>query len=102
MLAFEAEIADITRQIGERFNPEQVYLFGSCAKGWAHSRSDIDLCIIMPTRDKRVLVRDMLLELNYERDVDIVVYTPEEWSKHSQDPSTFANVIRRTGVKLRG
>lgn len=37
-----------------------ILLYGSCAKGEATSRSDIDICIIAPSADKEDLYRDVL------------------------------------------
>jgi hypothetical protein len=44
----------------------------------------------------------MLLDVNYDIDLDIVVYTPAEWSKYKDDNATMAGVIHRTGVSLVG
>ncbi|HVJ49917.1 nucleotidyltransferase domain-containing protein [Desulfitobacterium sp.] len=102
MIAFKNEIESIKQQIEARVKTKKIYLFGSCAKGIARHNSDIDLCVVMETMDKRKSVRELLLTLDYDRDLDIVVYTPEEWDKYYQDTSTFANAIVRTGVKLSG
>ncbi|WAM31410.1 hypothetical protein [Caldicellulosiruptor naganoensis] len=58
--------------------------------------------MIIDTSDKRKLVQEMLLNLDYSRDVDIIVYTPEEWERLKNDTTTFANLIYTTGVKLLG
>lgn len=102
MLPYQDEIEDLKIQIEKLYQPHAIYLFGSCAKGIARKNSDIDLCIIMNTTDKRQSVRKMLLELDYNRDIDIVLYTPVEWQKYHQDTTTFAHLIARTGVKLSG
>lgn len=102
MSAIEQEITAIRDQIINLFQPEQIYLFGSWAKGSAHKHSDIDLCIIVDTADKRELVREILLKVEYERDLDVVVYTPQEWEKYHQDSTTFAYTIYSKGVKISG
>ena len=98
----EREIIGIRDQIVKLYRPEQIYLFGSWAKGSARQNSDIDLCVIVDTTDKRGLVREILLKVEYERDLDIVVYTPREWEKYRQDSTTFAFTIQSTGVKISG
>ncbi len=62
--------------------------------------SDIDICVIMDTDNKRQLLQEMLYELEYSVDLDIVIYTEKEWLKYRDDLSTFASIIYRTGVSL--
>jgi len=94
------EIKDVTRQIIERFNPTDIILFGSYAKGLVVKESDIDLCVIIEFGDKRKMVQEILLETESETDLDIVVFLNEEWQKYKEDQSTFAGIIYRTGVSL--
>lgn len=98
----EREITEIRDQIINLFQPKQIYLFGSWAKGNARKNSDIDLCIIVDTTDKRRLAREIFLKVEYGRDLDVVVYTPQEWEKYHQDSTTFAYTIYSTGVKISG
>lgn len=102
MCPYDNEIEKIKKQIIDKYHPADIILFGSCAKGLIRKGSDIDLCIVMDTSDKRQTVRDMLLEVDYDIDLDIVVYTPLEWSKYKDDNATMAGVIHRTGVSLVG
>ncbi len=96
------EIDSIVSQIINKFNPLDIFIFGSYAKGLINKRSDIDLCIIINTHNKRKLVEKILLEIEYDSDVDIVIYTKEEWERYKDDPSTFANIIFRTGGSVIG
>lgn len=102
MCPYDKEIEDIKNQILDKFHPADIILFGSCARGRVSKGSDIDLCVIVETNDKRQMVRDILLEIEYDIDLDVVVYTPEEWQKYKEDKSTFAGIINRTGVSLVG
>lgn len=101
-MIFTREIEYIKNQIIDKYHPVDIYLFGSYAKGFITKRSDIDLCIIIDTNNKRELVQDMLIEIDYESDLDIVIYTKEEWERHKNDKATFANVIYRTGGSIIG
>jgi len=96
------EIEKIKNQIINKYNPDDIILFGSCAKGLAKRGSDIDICVILDTRDKRQTLREMLVDIEYNVDLDIVIYTPSEWSRYKDDRTSFANIIRRTGVSLLG
>jgi predicted nucleotidyltransferase len=44
-------IRRFARQIAERFRPEKIILFGSYAYGTPHNESDVDLLVVMPTRN---------------------------------------------------
>ena len=96
------KIEEIKNQIINMYNPEEIILFGSCAKGRVSKSSDIDFCVVIDTDDRRNLVRDILLKMDYDVDLDIVIYTPEEWHKYKDDLSTFAGIINKTGVSLIG
>lgn len=78
MRPYDKEIENIKKQIMDQYHPSDIILFGSCAKGAIHKGSDIDLCVILETADKRQTIRNMLLDVNYDIDLDIVVYTPPE------------------------
>ncbi len=100
MCPYDSEIEAIKNQIFNTYYPLDIILFGSCAKGRVTRSSDIDLCLILETEDKRRKVRDILVNLDY--DVDLVIYTPEEWRKYKDDKATFAGIINKTGVSLIG
>lgn len=102
MYPYKQIIEDIKNQILEKFKPIDIILFGSFAKGLVRKHSDIDICVITYTDNKRELVRDILLEVDCDFDLDVVVYTPEQWQRYQDDKAMFANVIKRTGVSLIG
>lgn len=101
-MVFKTEIDNIKNQIVEKYNPADIYLFGSQAKGLIKEESDIDLCVIINSINKRQLLQEMLYELDYLVDLDIVIFTEEEWKKNRDDLSTFASIINKTGVSLLG
>ena len=102
MCPYDFEIENIKNQLIRKYHPIDIILFGSCARGRVTRRSDIDICMILETNDKRKIVRDILFEVEYEVDLDVVVYTPQEWQTNKDDRATFASIIKRTGVSLIG
>lgn len=102
MCPYDVEIEHIKNQLVKKYNPIDIIIFGSCAKGRVTRSSDVDICIILETKDKRKIVRDILVEVDYQVDLDVVVYTPQEWQNNKDDQATFAGIINRTGVSLIG
>lgn len=76
----DALLADITRQIVERFQPDKVVLFGSYAYGEPHIYSDVDLLVVMDSDEpmaKRMMRVAEVAEVPF-LPMDIIVRTPAE------------------------
>ena len=97
-----SEIERVKEQLIRQFNPTQIVLFGSQAKGTAGEKSDIDLCIIASTTDKRRLLAELYYEVEADRPIDFILYTPEEWSANVKEIGSFAHKISMEGVYLYG
>lgn len=71
-----AAIRRFARQIAQRFHPEKIILFGSYAYGQPHAESDVDLLVIMPTRN--AIDQAIRIDLAFERpfSLDLHVRTP--------------------------
>lgn len=87
------------RPIFEKWGVGRAILFGSLARGEASRHSDLDLILILDT-EKRFLDRydDLLPEIAQtlsERDVDLLIYTPEELARLSHRP--FIRAALREG-----
>jgi len=80
MSVHDEAVQSIRNQIVDKFNPVDIILFGSRAKGAIRKNSDIDLCVIKDTQNKRKLVQDILLEIDCDVDLDVAVYTPVQWN----------------------
>ena len=70
----------MVRRLVERFDPDQIILFGSHAHGTAGPDSDVDLLVVLPVsgskRNKQVEMRVVLHDIRLPK--DIIVVTPEE------------------------
>lgn len=99
---FNKETDSIKKQIIEKYNPKEIILFGSVAKGLFREHSDIDLCIIMDTTNKRELLTNLYIDIESNIPFDLVLYTIEEWENCKNDKSSFAYSIVNTGVKIYG
>lgn len=97
---FNDQLENIKQQLIDKFDPKEIILFGSLAKGTFRNTSDIDLCIIKDTSNKRELSTKMYIEIDSEIPFDLILYTFEEWNYCKDDKSSFAYSIINTGVKI--
>lgn len=93
---------ELTKQITDTYRPEKILLFGSQAKGSANNKSDIDICIVIDTDNKRQLLSSMYYSLEVDKPIDILLYTKYEWQECIKDKTSFAYKINLEGVKLYG
>jgi uncharacterized protein len=100
--SFNEEIDYIKKQLIEKFSPKEIILFGSVAKGIFREDSDIDLCIIADTTNKRQSLTNMYVNIESNIPFDLVLYTIDEWNNCINDKSSFAYSIINTGVKIYG
>ena len=75
-------IRQMVKRIVQKFDPEQVILFGSQARGEAGPDSDVDLLLVMDVKGKK---SDIALEIRralreFVVPVDILVTTPEDFA----------------------
>ncbi len=92
------EVKRVTDQIVKHFSPDKVILFGSQAKGTAGEESDIDLCIVMQTKDRRETLCELYLLIESEIPVDLILYTPEQWASCAAEEGSFASLILEKGM----
>ena len=95
------QIEDVGRQIGERFSPERVILFGSYAEGQPTEDSDVDLLVVMRTKgspvDQSVEIR---LAVRPPFPMDLLVRTPEKVRERLDMGDLFMRRILEKGRLL--
>ncbi len=100
------ELQEIVRRLVNNLQPEQIYLFGSYARGTQVSgESDIDLLVILPHSDlprhqREARSYDILWGLTTP--VDLVVLTREEFNRNSRVRTSLASTARNQGVLIYG
>ncbi|HKB39850.1 MAG TPA: nucleotidyltransferase domain-containing protein [Gemmataceae bacterium] len=98
----QAHIDRMVKRIVKRFQPEQVILFGSHARGDAGPDSDVDLLIVMDFEGSKVekcleirgALHDFLIPL------DVIVTTPEEFAWRKDVVGTIEWPASREGKVL--
>lgn len=96
----DTELQKITQQFINLYTPYKLLLFGSQAKSTAKPNSDIDICVIKETTNKRELLSDMYMNIESNMPFDLLLYTPDEWAECITDATSFAYVINKEGVVL--
>ena len=95
-------ISIMTERIVRDFDPLQIILFGSQARGDADRNSDIDLLIVFSElTDKRktaIDIRVALADLPVAK--DILVSTPEELERHRTRIGSVLRYAQRDGKTL--
>lgn len=97
-----SEVEFIRNQVISMYPPTKIILFGSQTKGTAVTKSDIDLCIIMDTNNKRKLLTDMYLNIESSKPFDLLLYTKAEWNECVNDTTSFAYLINKKGIVVYG
>ncbi len=97
-------IQEIKNRIIRGVHPEMIILFGSYAYGNPTKDSDLDLLVILLTKEpmhKRGLqIRKLLRDIRIPK--DILVYTPQEVEKWKNASAAFVTSIIRKGKVIYG
>lgn len=91
----------------EKFQPEQVILFGSYAYGEPTPDSDVDLLVIKEIAGSPVTeatkIRQAVRHLRHKvanLPLDIMVRTPDDWLRRLKNGGAFHTEIARRGLQL--
>lgn len=92
----------IVRRLVENLDIEKIILFGSYVKGIYTKDSDIDLLVIVNTKEKGIKRYAMVSEILEPRKIpmDIIVKTPVEIKKREKFFDPFIKNIYMTGKVL--
>ena len=95
-------IRALAKIIAEKFNPEEIILFGSHAYGKPHAWSDVDFLVIMDTpkgeMEAILEVGDALPHLGFR--VDIIVRSRDVLEKRKKLGDWFLREITKKGKVL--
>ena len=93
----------MARRLVRQFDPEQIILFGSQARGTAGPDSDVDLMVVMPVKRAKKAATEIAMGVALHDILvpkDIIVVTPEEVAQHRNIPGTIVYPALREGQLL--
>ena len=91
----------VVADIKKYYQPEKIILFGSAAGGTIGPNSDLDIVIIKKTSLAFFKRAQQLVDmLDYDVDIDFLVYTPEEFEQALKQKNFFRVEILKKGKVL--
>src|ERR1700675_5032937 len=95
-----APIRRCARRIADRFQPDKIILFGSYAYGEPHNESDVDLLVIM--RTKNAIDQSIRIKTAFKRlfSLDLIVRTPWQIARGLKAEDWFLREIIEKGKVL--
>lgn len=102
MMLKNTEIQEIVSKITEKFNPQQIIIFGSYAYGQPAQDSDLDLLVIDDEHPNKQMLAIQISSMLFPRDygLDLVVTSPEEINVKTGRGLSFWKEIVAKGRKL--
>ena len=95
------KIQAFINEVGRKFKPEKILLFGSYAYGKPSHDSDIDILIILPFEGKNPeKATEIWLATRPDFPVDVMVRKPEEIRQRLELGDPFIHEIIKNGVPL--
>jgi predicted nucleotidyltransferase len=93
-------LAEVVHRLVDALQPEQIYLFGSRARGDSQADSDYDVMVIVPESDLPPHRRAQLAHralFGVRAATDILVSTREEFDRFLSVPGSLAATVLREG-----
>lgn len=96
------DIRHVGREIGRRFDPERVVLFGSHASGKPTPDSDVDLLVVMRHNEPKNfrMATSIRRSIRPPFPVDLLVRTPAEVEERIARGDRFMREITEQGILL--
>ena len=93
-------IRRFARQVADQFQPDKIILFGSHAYGQPHADSDVDIFVVMPTRNQMDQAAKIHLALLPPFPVHLLVRTPRNLEWRLREGDSFLQEVVTKGKVL--
>ncbi len=85
--------------LADDFQADEIWLYGSCAKGTIHNESDLDLMIVRESKKSKkpsLEALKLLRPYHNKMGIDLFVITPEIWKQRKIKPNgVYADILYR-------
>lgn len=95
-----SEIRRFAREVARLFRPDKIILFGSHAYGTPHADSDVDILVVMPTRNQLDQAVKIELACDPPFPLDLIVRTPRNLAWRLSEGESFHSEIVSKGKVL--
>lgn len=98
-----AALEPLIARLKEHYQPLQIWLFGSRARGAARADSDWDVAAVLPDEARSELFDPSTVWRLLHQDefgADVVVFAKSEFDEDRSTPNTIPFVIAREGILL--
>ena len=99
----DAKLAEIVRRLVDAYQPEEIYLFGSAARGQAGPDSDYDLLLIVPDSAAPERKRSRLAYQTLRGTgiaADVLVWTRSRFDSRTHVRASLPAIVLREGKLL--
>src|SRR3954468_12788247 len=86
-------IRQFARQVAERFEPDRIILFGSHAYGTPHADSDVDILVVMATKNQHDQAARIRGAVDAPFPMDLIVRTPQSLAWRLAEGESFHTEI---------
>lgn len=98
-------VEEAVDRLKQGLHPEQIYLFGSQARGQAEETSDFDLLVVLPESDlprhrREAISYDLLWGMTMP--IDVIVLTRSEFERGKRVKTSLASTVQEEGELLYG
>ncbi len=93
----------VKQRLIKAYNPLEIYLFGSYARGCPDEDSDLDLLIVIEAYDTdryHALVKGHRALMDMDVSKDLFVFSREEFDRDADDVTTFCYKVKHKGKKI--
>jgi uncharacterized protein len=94
------QLRAFARAVAERFDPDKIVLFGSYAWGTPGPDSDVDILVVMPTRNQLDQAYKIRLAVPAPFAMDLIVRTPQNIAWRLAEGESFLTQIMTHGKVL--
>jgi predicted nucleotidyltransferase len=79
---------------------EEIYLYGSCARGEQTEQSDIDLLIITPEKQPKITTTIEKISRKLKKEINYRIFTPLEWAMTQKKDNAYYTRVEKDKIKL--